>query len=205
VTSLAEIALGVGLVAAPLCAAGLILAPPRRVALLLLLVVFAGVAAVIGLGQQTRIGLGLLATGAVACAILGIGFHRTGRPRRSEMGGAAPGGRGFRAATMLLVATAAWGLAIPYTSTLDSLPASRLTAAVMVLAMGLLQLGLSQEQGAAAIGLLTALAGFELMYVGLEPSLALRAVLAGIILGIAVVSSVLLEEPGTAAEGRRAP
>jgi hypothetical protein len=73
----------------------------------------------------------------------------------------------------------------------------------MIMAMGLLQLGLSQEQGAAALGLLTALAGFELLYAGLEPSLALRAVLAGIMLGVALVSSVLLQPSGAVTESRR--
>jgi hypothetical protein len=46
-----------------------------------------------------------------------------------------------------------------------------------------------------ALGLLTALAGFELFYTALEPSLALRAVLAAIMLGIAVVTGILLESP----------
>jgi hypothetical protein len=194
----------ISLVAAPLCAAGLNLAPPRRVALLLLFGVFAGSGASIALGQQVRIGLGLLATGGVACAILAIGFERAGWPRRGEGHGPVPGGRFFRAATVLFVAAAAWGVAAPSASATGALAASRLTSAVMILAMGLLQLGLSQEQGAAALGLLTALAGFEVFYTGLEPSLALRAVLAAIMLGIALVSSVLLEMPGGAGEGSRA-
>ena len=198
-----NLAMGIGLVVAPLCAAGLNLAPTRRIALALLLGVFAGIGANIGLGQQLRIGLGLLATGALACAILAIGFERTGWPRQGEGLGLMPAGRAFRAATVLLVAAAAWGIAAPYASGIGSLPAGRVTAAVMIVAMGLLQLGLSQEQGAAALGLLTTLAGFEVFYTGLEPSLALRAVLAGIMLGVALVSSVLLEPATGGIEGRR--
>jgi hypothetical protein len=104
---------------------------------------------------------------------------------------------------VLLVAVAVWGLTVPYASTLGVATRSRLVAAAMTMAMGLLQLGFSQEQGAAALGLLTSLAGFELLYVALEPSLALRAVLAGIMLGIAVVSSVLLGLATPVEEGRR--
>ena len=202
-TSMVEIVMGFSLLVAPLCAAGLNLAPPRRVALVLLMGVFAGVGANIGLSQQLRIGLALLATGGLACAILAIGFERARWPGQGEGVGLVPAGRAFRAATVLLVAAAAWGIAAPYASGIGALPAARVTAALMIMAMGLLQLGLSQEQGAAALGLLTALAGFELFYAGLEPSLALRAVLAGIMLGVALVSSVLLQPSGEATEGRR--
>jgi hypothetical protein len=198
-----NVVIGIGLVVAPLCAAGLSLAPGRRVSLALLLGVFAGVGASIGVGQQLRIGLGLLATGALACAILAVGFERAGWPRQRGGLGLVPAGRAFRAATVLLVAAAAWGIAAPHASGIGSLSAGRVTAALMIVAMGLLQLGLSQEQGAAALGLLTTLAGFELFYTGLEPSLALRAVLAGIMLGIALVSSVLLEPVSGGVEGRR--
>ena len=202
-TSMVDIVVGLSLVVSPLCAAGLNMAPPRRVALVLLVGVFAGVGANIGLGQQLRIGLALLANGLLASAILAIGFERARWPGQGEGVGLVPAGRAFRAATVLLVAAAAWGIAAPYASGIGALPAARVTAALMIMAMGLLQLGLSQEQGAAALGLLTALAGFELFYAGLEPSLALRAVLAGIMLGVALVSSVLLQPSGEATEGRR--
>ena len=196
----AAIALGVG----PLCAAGLALAPSRWVAIVLLLGVFIATGTAIALGQQLRIGVGLIATGALTCGILAIGFERALWPRPSEAGGPIPAGRAFRAATVLLVAAAAWGIAAPQAASIAALPAPRLTAAVMIVAMGMLQLGLSQEQGAAAVGLLTALVGFEMFYAALEPSLALRAVLAGIMLGIALISSVMLEEAAVATGDRRA-
>jgi hypothetical protein len=199
-----EILAAIALVVGPVCAAGLSLAPSRRVALGLLLGVCVATGIGIALGQQLRIGLGLIATGVLTCGILAIGFERARWPRPTEAGGPIPGGRAFRAATVLLVAAAAWGIAAPQAASIAALPAPRLTAAVMIVAMGLLQLGLSQEQGAAAVGLLTALVGFEVFYSALEPSLALRAVLAGIMLGIALISSVLLEESAVASRDRRA-
>src|SRR3972149_10818786 len=87
VTSMVDIVMGFSLVLAPLCAAGLNLAPPRRVALVLLMGVFAGVGANIGLAQQLRIGLGLMATGGLACAILAIGFERARWPGQGQGGG----------------------------------------------------------------------------------------------------------------------
>jgi hypothetical protein len=203
VTSAPTIILAISLVLAPICAAGLILAPTRRSALLLLLGVFVGVGAIVGFGQQARIGMGLVVTGGLACAILAFGFDRARWPEHGDAGAHIPAGRAFRAATVLLVAAAAWGISVSYGSAIGGLPPARATAAMMIMAMGLLQLGLSQEQGAAALGLLTTLAGFEVFYAGLEPSLALRAVLAGIMLGIALISSVLLEPSTAVAEGRR--
>jgi hypothetical protein len=201
-TSAEEIVIVMGLIAAPLCAAALNLNPSRRASLLLLLGVFAGTAGSVSFDQELRIGLGLFATGAVACAVLAVGFERSRWPTRSARGGPLPGGRGFRAATILLVGVAVWGLTIPYASTNAPTSAARLTSAAMILAMGLLQLGLSQEQGAAALGLLTTLAGFEFFYTALEPSLALRASLGGIMVAIALISSILLEVP-SGVEGRR--
>ncbi|HMK07693.1 MAG TPA: hypothetical protein VK449_01560 [Anaerolineales bacterium] len=201
-TSIVDLALGLSLVAAPVCAAGLALAPSRRIAVALLMGVFLGCGAGIGFGQQLRIGLGLVATGAVACGILALGLERSHWPARREGAGPAPVGRVFRGATVALVAAAAWGLSAPYVALPGPVSSARLTAAVMTVAMGLLQLGLSQEQGAAALGLLTALAGFEVFYAGLEPSLALRAVLAAIMIGIALVSSMLLEAPPPQREER---
>jgi hypothetical protein len=53
------------------------------------------------------------------------------------------------------------------------------------------------------LGLLTVLVGFEVWYTALEPSLALRVVLAAIMVGIALVSSVLLESHADPAPERR--
>jgi len=149
-----DIVLALSVFVAPLCAAALNLAPSRRLSLLLLLGVFTAAGATIGLSQQIRIGLGIAATGMVACALLAFGFQRSGWQPRRAAGGLAGSGRGFRAATVLLVAAAAWGLLVPYASSAGAISAPRLASAVMILSMGLLQLGLSQEQGAAALGLL---------------------------------------------------
>ncbi len=127
-------------------------------------------------------------------AILGTGFARAGWNDPGALSGSLPGGRGFRLAALLLFGTAAWGLSAALLDALPQESPTRVTCALVVLSIGLLHLGLSQEQGAAGIGLLTTLIGFEILYAGLEPALAVRAVLAAIMVGIALVSSVLLVE-----------
>lgn len=193
-----------GLLLAPICAAGLALANRRWVSLGLLLGVFAGAALVLVAGQQDRIGAGLLLTGTLCCAILAVGFRRSDWRPVARAQESIPGGRGFRLAVVFLVGTAAWGVSASAAPGQIPVPPARLTAAALVFAMGLVQLGLSQEHGAVALGLLTTVAGFEMFYTALEPSLALRAVLAAIMLGIAFVTSILLELPAeVVADDRR--
>jgi len=192
-----------GLFLAPICAAGLVLTNGRWVALGMLQGVFAGAALVLLGSGQPRIAAALFLTGALCCMVLAVGFRRSEWSPRTFREGSIPGGRGFRLAAVLLVGTAAWGISTPAAAASIHVPPARLTAAAIAFAMGLLQLGLSQEQGAVTLGLLAALVGFEMLYVLLEPSLALRAVLAAIMLGTAFVTSVLLETPQDVGTGDR--
>ena len=73
---------------------------------------------------------------------------------------------------------------------LDKYPSIN-TAAYSLMALGLLNLGLTEEPINAGMGLLTLLIGFELFYAVLEPALAVVALLAGVQLGIAVAVSYL--------------
>lgn len=200
-TGVEDLLVGLGLVVGPICAAALVLWPSRGASIALLFGVFVGAGTVVGFGQQIRIGAGLILTGAICCAILLLGFRGADRPFSQ---GTLPSGRAFRLAAVLLVGSAVWGLSNPYAGAVGPLTPARVSSGAVILGMALLQLGLSQEQGAAALGLLSALAGFEMLYIGLEPSLALRAVLAGLMLGIALVSSILLAAGWvTAKEDRR--
>lgn len=85
-------------------------------------------------------------------------------------------------------------------------PAVTLAAAWMM-ASGLLQAGLFERPLRMGIGLLTFLSGFELLYSVLEPSLAVAALLAGVHLGLALITSYLMRsedwpEPGSAGAQR---
>jgi len=169
----------------------------------LLVGTFAGGALVLGGAGQGRIAAAFLLSGVLSSGILAIGQVRSGWRPSPQVGRSIPGGVGFRLAVILLVGAATWGLTAPGSSSGIPVPPARLTAAALVFALGLLQLGLSQELGAVSLGLLTALSGFEMFYTGLEPSLALRAVLAAVMLGIAVVTSVILGSPPEAGADER--
>jgi hypothetical protein len=186
----------IGLVVAPLCAAGTLLVRRGRWVAGMLMGVFIGAGLMEAATLQLRIGLGLMLTGIACSAILLRGFLRSHWSPVEGSGKGIPQGIGFRAAVVLLVGFAAWGL-----SARDpgfGLPVSQATwtSAFIVFSIGFLQLGLSRDAGAAGVGLLVSMVGFEAVYARLEPSLAMRAVLASIMIGIATVVSLALETGG---------
>jgi hypothetical protein len=79
-------------------------------------------------------------------------------------------------------------MALPGVGTAPALNA----AGYVLLALGLLSLGLSEEPLRAGTGLLTLLTGFELFYVVVEPSLAVVALLAAVEFGVALAVSYLV-------------
>jgi hypothetical protein len=58
--------------------------------------------------------------------------------------------------------------------------------------MGLLHLGISEEPFRVGMALLTTLAGFEIIYAAVEPSLAVLALMGAMHIGIAIIVSYLV-------------
>jgi hypothetical protein len=73
---------------------------------------------------------------------------------------------------------------------LDRLPAIN-SASYLLMALGLLNLGLTEEPMGAGLGLLMLLLGFETFYAAIEPSLAVVALMAAVELGVALAVSYL--------------
>jgi hypothetical protein len=63
---------------------------------------------------------------------------------------------------------------------------------LLLIGMGLLQLGISAQVLRVAIGLMTVLSGFEILYATVEASILVAALLAVINLGLALVGAYLL-------------
>ncbi len=111
------------------------------------------------------------------------------RPRRLE----APTGFPFRLMATLMFVIAAIYLATQPNMVLPGLqvaPAINI-ASYLLMALGLLNLGLSEEPMRAGAGLLTLLTGFEIFYAVVEPSLAIVALLAAAQFGVALAVSYL--------------
>ena len=138
-------------------------------------------------GWQAGFGQGLVPAGDAFPPRRRLGFEvRTGLP--------------FRLLAVLMVSVAALyvsgqpQLVLPG---LDQAPAVN-TASYVMLGLGLLNLGLTEEPMNAGMGLLTVLIGFEMFYAAVEPSLAVVALLAGVhfAIGLAVSYLALLHHAG---------
>ena len=132
-----------------------------------------------------------LVAGWMSAAILGM--TRSGFPfERLEEQGIWPRGRLFRlfAAGIVLLIVAA---TTPAVDTIMADAGYAVTSgSLLLIGMGLLHLGITSHILRVVIGLLTVLAGFEILYSAVEGSILVAALLAAINLGLALVGAFLL-------------
>lgn len=129
--------------------------------------------------------------GWMSAAILGM--TRSGLPDELvEEENTWLGGRFFRlfaAATVVLIV----GVVTPSVDTIVADAGYPVTnGGLLLIGMGLLHLGITARVLRVAIGLMTVLAGFEILYATVEGSVLVAALLAVINLGLALVGSYLL-------------
>lgn len=141
-----------------------------------------------------QVGMGRAVVGAAVTYILVR--SASSRPTSTEESGPLLAGMGLRAAAILLVlipVSGVWGLGV-----LGALPATTASGlgSLWVMGLGALQVGLSRGTEPRVVGLLTLLLGFEMIYIALEPSLALTVLLAAVHLGLAVLSGYLISLAG---------
>lgn len=130
--------------------------------------------------------------GWMSAAILGM--TRSGLPRedRAEKSSSLPRGRLFH-----LFAAGIVLLIVPtITPRVDGIMADAgfavISGGLLLIGMGLLHLGLSNHILHVTIGLMTALAGFEILYATVEGSILVAGLLAIVNLGLALAGSYLL-------------
>lgn len=109
----------------------------------------------------------------------------------------------FRVIAVLLAVVAIWYLVTETGYAVPGVPLGVNLAGDLLIGLGLLGLGLSEEPMDAGIGLLMVLNGFELLYSPVEQSLAMAALLAAVNFGVALAIShlTLLRYAGKDAAG----
>jgi hypothetical protein len=124
---------------------------------------------------------------------LNFGRHATPGVPAWQLRFEAPTALSFRLMAVIMVVVSALyvasqpGLVLPG---LDQAPAIN-TASYLLMALGLLNLGLTEEPLSAGMGLLTLLIGFETFYAAVEPSLVVVALMAAVELSVALAVSYL--------------
>lgn len=127
-----------------------------------------------------------LLAGALTTLLLWSSLRAIGSP--SEVaGGGLMQQPPFRLVGVLLVLTAGWGMGRAAWTQVQGVGVDAELSASIMLAFGLMQIGLFQRPLRLGLGLLTTLAGFEVIYAAIEPSLAIVALLAGVNMGVAIV------------------
>jgi len=141
-----------------------------------------------------------LVTGWMGCVILGMTRLTTGVKLPEEELWSQ--GRTFRllAAGLILAATVAIAPTISNRLTIITLPVA--WGGVLAMGMGLIHLGMTNQHSRVIIGLLTFLAGFELLYAAVEGSILVAAMLATVNIGLALVGAYLLNISASIGEDR---
>lgn len=98
----------------------------------------------------------------------------------------------FRIMAVILAALAAFSFANTPAFAFPALEVNIVTASYLLMALGLLNLGLTEEPMNALMGLLTVLMGFELLYLSVQPALAVVALLAAVHFGLTLSVSYLV-------------
>jgi hypothetical protein len=132
-----------------------------------------------------------LITGWMACVILAMG--RMNASVKENLESSWPQGRLFRIFTGGIIVAVTFVLSLS-TSTWLGLDLPIAWAALLLISMGLLQLGITDKYLWVIAGLLTTLAGFEVIYASVESSILVAALLAVVNLGLALTGAYLLTQ-----------
>jgi hypothetical protein len=133
-----------------------------------------------------------LVTGWMACVVLGIA--QINADPAEDTDASWPQGRLFRFFSAGIIMAATFALSLRASSWLGlSLPIA--WGSLLLIGMGLLQLGISTQPFRVILGLLTVLAGFEILYATVERSTLVAALLSTVNLGLALSGAYFLNMP----------
>ena len=170
-------------------ATGLLFSRDWRWSLGLLAVQYLGVFWLVQTHWPVSMAAAKLVTGWMACAVLGIAQLNTKREGKSE--GTWLQGRLFQVFAAGMVFAVTFVLSLRVVTWLGvSLPVA--WSGLLLIGLGLLHLGITSESFQVVIGLLTVLAGFEILYAAVESSILVTALLAVVNLGLALAGAFFL-------------
>jgi hypothetical protein len=157
-----------------------------RRSILALSVQYLGVFWLIALSWPVELAVVKLVVGWVSGAVLGasqLPETDQDRGRRSS--------QIFRSLAAIFVFILAF-TTYPFLATWINARPEILQGGLVLIGMGLLQLGMTTQSLRVVLGLLTVLSGFEIIYSAVETSVLVTGLLAGVTLGLALVGSYLL-------------
>ena len=196
---------------------GLLITADWRVSLGLLALQYVAVFLLTSMDWSTSMALTKLIAGWMACAVLGIAVIgapelQTQMTREDDMMSSLPRSGRLRAVRFLrsrmfslfaaiLVTGAVFAGAASLENLLPEIALEQALGGLLLIGMGLLKLGFTIRPFPTTLGLLTALAGFEILYSAIQSSILVAGLLAGMNLTVALAGSYLLAAPILEKEG----
>lgn len=164
---------------------------------------YAGVFVLVGLDWTTEMAASKLVAGWMAGAVLGMAMVSVPRSEADDIASISgwpdsprfPTGRLFRLFAAVLVILTVLSLAPTVQRAITEFELVQVWGAMILIGMGLLQLGFTANPFRTIVGLLTLLAGFEILYAAVERSVLVAGLLAAINLGLALIGSYLVIAP----------
>lgn len=184
-TILNWVALGLVLVAS----AGILLVRDWRWMIGLLAVQYLGVFWLVQASWNISLASGKLVTGWMICAVLGIAHAN--KEEEQVSGLSWPQGQFFRLAVIALVFIVTYTAGIGLMNWLGmALPSA--WGGLLLIGMGLLHTGITNQPFRVIVGLLTALSGFEIIYAAVESSILVTGLLSLVNLGLSLAGAYFL-------------
>ncbi len=134
-----------------------------------------------------------LVTGWMAAAALGMTQVNVKQYQSRETSW--PQGRAFRLFSAGLVLLAVFAVSRPVTAWLPGANLLVVSGSLILISLGLLNLGMTANPLRVTFGLLTVLLGFETLYAAVENSILVAGLLSAITLGLALAGSYLVALP----------
>jgi len=169
----------------------IIVSEDHRIRLGMLALQYICVTSLVGLNLPANIAIIKLISGWLACILLGVTIIQIGRNKKSVITGALPKGWVFKMIAVLLVSTSAIGIGTFRLFDILGIQRVSIASTVLLIGLGILQLGLTEQPIGVGMGLLTIMSGFEILYSSLEPSLVVMALLASIHIGISMAVTII--------------
>ena len=172
----------------------LLLSSDWRLSIAALSIQYSGVFALVALSWPLELAVVKLVAGWMARAVLGLAL--IGNPdnvlQKEPLGLA---GGLFRFLAAVMVGMVGVSIAPKLVEWVPEISLEQAYGGAVLIGLGLLHLGLTVQAIRVAFGLLTILAGFEILYAAVETSSLVTGLLAGVNLGLALVSGYLLAVP----------
>ena len=175
-----------------LCAVGILLVKNWRWMTGLLALQYIGVLSLVSISWPVEIAVVKLVAGWMAAAVLFLTYANIPDSTAEMQNELSFPEIFFRGFTALLIGISMYSLVpVALRWFLGATPQQTL-GGLLLLGLGLLQLGLSREAIRIVIGVLTVISGFEILYATLEASVLMTGLLAILNIGIAFVGAYLL-------------